>query len=83
MATISAPAASARTELQRRFAEIVRQKKRNLGLAGHTTTHDFQILAFLQNGIRPRKGAAAGQRDGREAAIPGGWLAAARADARA
>lgn len=25
--------------------EIVRQKKRNLGFAGHTTTHDFQILA--------------------------------------
>ena len=25
--------------------EILRQKKRNLGLAGHTTTHDFQILA--------------------------------------
>lgn len=24
--------------------EIVRQKKRNLGLAGHTCTHDFQIL---------------------------------------
>ncbi|MBN1292195.1 MAG: CoA transferase subunit A [Candidatus Latescibacteria bacterium] len=24
--------------------EILRQKKRNLGLAGHTTTHDFQIL---------------------------------------
>jgi glutaconate CoA-transferase subunit A len=24
--------------------EIVRQKKRNLGFAGHTTTHDFQIL---------------------------------------
>ena len=25
--------------------EIVRQKKRNLGFAGHTATHDFQILA--------------------------------------
>ncbi len=25
--------------------EILRQKKRNLGLAGHTTTHDFEILA--------------------------------------
>ena len=25
--------------------EIVRQKKQNLALAGHTTTHDFQILA--------------------------------------
>lgn len=25
--------------------EIVRQKKRDLGFAGHTTTHDFQILA--------------------------------------
>ncbi len=25
--------------------EIVRQKKRNLGFAGHTTTHDFQILS--------------------------------------
>ena len=25
--------------------EIVRQKKRNLSFAGHTTTHDFQILA--------------------------------------
>jgi len=25
--------------------EIVRQKKRHLGLAGHTATHDFQILA--------------------------------------
>ncbi|MGO8752667.1 MAG: CoA transferase subunit A [Thermoguttaceae bacterium] len=25
--------------------EIVRQKKRNLGFAGHTTTHDFQVLA--------------------------------------
>lgn len=25
--------------------EIVRQKKRGLGFAGHTTTHDFQILA--------------------------------------
>jgi glutaconate CoA-transferase subunit A len=25
--------------------EIVRQRKRNLGFAGHTTTHDFQILA--------------------------------------
>jgi glutaconate CoA-transferase subunit A len=25
--------------------EIVRQKKKNLGLAGHTATHDFQILA--------------------------------------
>ena len=24
--------------------EIVRQRKQNLGLAGHTTTHDFQIL---------------------------------------
>jgi len=24
--------------------EIVRQKKKNLGLAGHTATHDFQIL---------------------------------------
>ena len=24
--------------------EILRQKKRSLGLAGHTTTHDFQIL---------------------------------------
>lgn len=24
--------------------EIVRQKKQNLGLAGHTSTHDFQIL---------------------------------------
>jgi len=24
--------------------EIVRQKKQNLGVAGHTTTHDFQIL---------------------------------------
>jgi glutaconate CoA-transferase subunit A len=24
--------------------EILRQKKRNLGLAGHTATHDFQIL---------------------------------------
>jgi len=25
--------------------EILRQKKRNLGFAGHTTTHDFQIMA--------------------------------------
>ena len=25
--------------------EILRQKKRDLGLAGHTTTHDFEILA--------------------------------------
>jgi glutaconate CoA-transferase subunit A len=25
--------------------EIVRQRRRNLGFAGHTTTHDFQILA--------------------------------------
>lgn len=25
--------------------EIVRQRKRNLGFAGHTTTHDFEILA--------------------------------------
>jgi len=25
--------------------EILRQRKRNLGLAGHTATHDFQILA--------------------------------------
>lgn len=25
--------------------EIVRQKKRDLGFAGHTTTHDFQILS--------------------------------------
>jgi glutaconate CoA-transferase, subunit A len=25
--------------------EILRQKKRNLGFAGHTTTHDFEILA--------------------------------------
>lgn len=25
--------------------EIVRQKKKNLGLSGHTATHDFQILA--------------------------------------
>jgi glutaconate CoA-transferase subunit A len=25
--------------------EILRQKKQNLGFAGHTTTHDFQILA--------------------------------------
>ena len=25
--------------------EIVRQKRRDLGFAGHTTTHDFQILA--------------------------------------
>ena len=25
--------------------EIVRQRKRDLGFAGHTTTHDFQILA--------------------------------------
>ena len=25
--------------------EIVRQRKRNLGFAGHTATHDFQILA--------------------------------------
>lgn len=25
--------------------EILRQKRRNLGLAGHTATHDFQILA--------------------------------------
>ena len=25
--------------------EIVRQKKRNLGFAGHTATHDFEILA--------------------------------------
>jgi glutaconate CoA-transferase subunit A len=25
--------------------EIVRQKKRNLGFAGHTSTHDFQVLA--------------------------------------
>jgi len=25
--------------------EILRQNKRNLGFAGHTTTHDFQILA--------------------------------------
>ncbi len=25
--------------------EIVRTRKKNLGLAGHTTTHDFQILA--------------------------------------
>jgi len=25
--------------------EIVRQRKRNLGIAGHTATHDFQILA--------------------------------------
>ena len=24
--------------------EVVRQKKQNLGLAGHTTTHDFQVL---------------------------------------
>ena len=24
--------------------EIVRQKKKNLGLAGHTSTHDFQVL---------------------------------------
>ena len=24
--------------------EVVRQKKQNLGIAGHTTTHDFQIL---------------------------------------
>lgn len=24
--------------------EIIRQKKRNLGLAGHTATHDFQLL---------------------------------------
>lgn len=25
--------------------EVVRQRKRNLGLSGHTATHDFQILA--------------------------------------
>ena len=25
--------------------EILRQRKKNLGLAGHTTTHDFQVLA--------------------------------------
>src|SRR5271157_4373320 len=25
--------------------EILRQKKRNLGVAGHTATHDFEILA--------------------------------------
>jgi glutaconate CoA-transferase subunit A len=25
--------------------EVLRQRKRNLGLAGHTATHDFQILA--------------------------------------
>ena len=28
--------------------EIVRQRKRGLGFAGHTTTHDFQILAAGQ-----------------------------------
>lgn len=28
--------------------EIVRQRKRRLGFAGHTTTHDFQILAAGQ-----------------------------------
>ena len=37
--------------------EILRQKKRNLGFAGHTTTHDFQILA-------------AGNLDGEQAAGP-------------
>lgn len=30
--------------------EIVRQRKRNLGFAGHTTTHDFQILAAGNRG---------------------------------
>ncbi|HRE28327.1 MAG TPA: CoA transferase, partial [Anaerolineales bacterium] len=28
--------------------EIVRQRKHNLGFAGHTTTHDFEILAAGQ-----------------------------------
>ena len=30
--------------------EILRQKKSNLGFAGHTTTHDFQILAAGNRG---------------------------------
>lgn len=30
--------------------EILRQKKHNLGFAGHTTTHDFQILAAGNRG---------------------------------
>ena len=30
--------------------EIVRQRKRDLGFAGHTTTHDFQILAAGNRG---------------------------------
>ena len=30
--------------------EILRQKKQNLGFAGHTTTHDFQILAAGNRG---------------------------------
>ena len=37
--------------------EIVRQKKRNLGFAGHTATHDFQILAAGTTASgRPPKG---------------------------
>jgi glutaconate CoA-transferase subunit A len=32
--------------------EIVRQKKQDLGFAGHTTTHDFQILAAGNRGGR-------------------------------
>ena len=32
--------------------EILRQKKRDLGFAGHTTTHDFQILAAGNRGGR-------------------------------
>ncbi|MDA0831671.1 MAG: CoA transferase subunit A [Planctomycetota bacterium] len=34
--------------------EIVRQKKQHLGLAGHTATHDFQILAAGNNTGRGR-----------------------------
>ena len=30
--------------------EVLRQKKRNLSFAGHTTTHDFQILAAGNRG---------------------------------
>ncbi len=41
--------------------EIVRQRKKNLAFAGHTSTHDFQILAageelaILRNEVDPLK----------------------------
>jgi glutaconate CoA-transferase subunit A len=47
--------------------EILRQRKRNLGLAGHTATHDFQILCAGNMPSPPlKKGRAGGGSTGQQ-----------------